>query len=93
MEAAKRISECEDFLNDEVVRALAEHDRADDLRDCVTVGEFLLRLAEMAGNHYDPDDEWSGRGPGFSCRRGLRRAWNEPATWQIERCSKRRAAP
>ena len=67
--AAGRISDCEDFLKNEVVRALAENDRADDLRDCVTVREFLCRRAEIAGNHFDPDDEWSGRGPTYEADR------------------------
>ena len=69
-EAAKRMSDCDDFLDNETVRSLAEGDYAGDLRDCVTVREFLTRLAEITGDHFpNPDDDFAGRGPAYEANR------------------------
>ena len=62
--------DCEEFLDNETVRSLAEQDYACDLRDCVTVREFLTRLAEITGDHFpNPDDEFAGRGPAYEANR------------------------
>jgi len=50
IETAKRLLDCEELLDDEAVRSLAEHDYASNLRDCVSVREFLTLLATFAGS-------------------------------------------
>ena len=64
IETAKTLEDCEELLKDETVRSLAENDYASNLRDCVSVQEFLNLLTRLRGAVCpSPDDETAGTGP------------------------------